>query len=130
MYIDPPLLRKLQRPEEYLSVPPLCSLILHGKSCDSAFFFFKCRYEESERSYKKYLELKPRHSTAEKELSQLHQAQSALDTAFTLFDSGDYAKSLEYIDKVVLVFSPACSKVIFWKILIKELHAQEVITTS
>ncbi|OAY42660.1 dnaJ protein P58IPK homolog [Manihot esculenta] len=69
-----------------------------------------CRYEESERSYKKYLELKPRHSTAEKELSQLHQAQSALDTAFTLFDSGDYAKSLEYIDKVVLVFSPACSK--------------------
>lgn len=40
MYIDPPLLRKLQRPEEYLSVPPLCSLILHGKSCDSAFFFF------------------------------------------------------------------------------------------
>ncbi|KAF2289951.1 hypothetical protein GH714_039276 [Hevea brasiliensis] len=51
-----------------------------------------------------------RHSTAEKELSQLHQAQSALDTAFTLFDSGDYAKSLEYIDKVVLVFSPACTK--------------------
>lgn len=47
----------------------------------------------------------------EKELSQLHQAQSALDTALTLFDSGDYAKSLEYVDKVVLVFSPACLKV-------------------
>ncbi|KAK8553788.1 hypothetical protein V6N12_030771 [Hibiscus sabdariffa] len=39
-----------------------------------------CRYEESEKSYK------------------------------NLFDSGDYAKGLEYLDKVVLVFSPACSK--------------------
>ncbi|KAH7513221.1 hypothetical protein FEM48_Zijuj12G0173600 [Ziziphus jujuba var. spinosa] len=70
-----------------------------------------CRYEESEKSYKISLELKPRNSVAEKELSQLHQAQSALHTALTLFESGDYAKSLEYVDKVVLVFSPACSKV-------------------
>ncbi|KAJ4830163.1 DnaJ sub C member 3 [Turnera subulata] len=67
-----------------------------------------CRYDESEESYKKFLELKPRHTSAEKELSQLHQAKNALDTALTLFDSGDYAKSLEYIEKVVLVFSPAC----------------------
>ncbi|KAF9665023.1 hypothetical protein SADUNF_Sadunf16G0079000 [Salix dunnii] len=69
-----------------------------------------CRYDESEKSYKKFLELKPGHMTADKELSQLHQAQNALDTALTLLDSGDYAKSLEYVDKVVLVFSPACSE--------------------
>ncbi|XP_009377419.2 dnaJ protein P58IPK homolog [Pyrus x bretschneideri] len=69
-----------------------------------------CRYEESEKSYKKFLELKPRESVAEKELSQLIQAQNALDTAMTLFESGDHAKSLEYVEKVVLVFSPACSK--------------------
>ncbi|XP_068318649.1 dnaJ protein P58IPK homolog [Pyrus communis] len=69
-----------------------------------------CRYEESKKSYKKFLELKPRESVAEKELSQLIQAQNALDTAMTLFESGDYAKSLEYVEKVVLVFSPACSK--------------------
>ncbi|XP_023893529.1 dnaJ protein P58IPK homolog [Quercus suber] len=69
-----------------------------------------CRYEESEKSYNKFLELKPGNSAAEKELSQLFQAQSALDTALTLFDSGDFTKSLEYVDKVVLVFSPACSK--------------------
>uniref|UniRef100_A0A2N9F1H1 J domain-containing protein n=1 Tax=Fagus sylvatica TaxID=28930 RepID=A0A2N9F1H1_FAGSY len=69
-----------------------------------------CRYEESEKSYKKFLELKPGNSAAEKELSQLFQAQSALDTALSLFDSGDFTKSLEYIDKVVVVFSPACSK--------------------
>uniref|UniRef100_A0A2P2M081 Uncharacterized protein MANES_08G005800 n=1 Tax=Rhizophora mucronata TaxID=61149 RepID=A0A2P2M081_RHIMU len=69
-----------------------------------------CRYEESEKSYRKLLEIKPGHSSAEKELSQLLQAQNALDMAFTLFSSGDYAKSLEYVDKVVLVFSPACSK--------------------
>lgn len=73
--------------------------------------FFHCRYEESEKSYKKFLELKPRNSVAEKELSQLHQAQSALETAFGLFDSKDYTKALDYVDKVVLVFSPACSKV-------------------
>ncbi|KAM1690786.1 hypothetical protein ACFX15_031844 [Malus domestica] len=69
-----------------------------------------CRYEESEKSYKKFLELKPRESVAEKELSQLIQAQNALDTAMTLFESGNYAKSSEYVEKVVLVFSPACSK--------------------
>ncbi|XWS43601.1 hypothetical protein CRYUN_Cryun16bG0118400 [Craigia yunnanensis] len=69
-----------------------------------------CRYKESEKSYKKFLVLKPGNSVAEKELSQLHQAQSALETAFSLFDSGDYTKALEYVDKVVLVFSPACSK--------------------
>ncbi|GAV64694.1 DnaJ domain-containing protein/BTAD domain-containing protein/TPR_11 domain-containing protein [Cephalotus follicularis] len=69
-----------------------------------------CRYEESEKNYRKFLELKPGNSVAEKELSQLLQAQSALDTAFTLFDSGDYSKPLEYVNKVVLVFSPACLK--------------------
>ncbi|KAL6141980.1 hypothetical protein ACLB2K_060265 [Fragaria x ananassa] len=69
-----------------------------------------CRYEESEKSYKKFLELKPRDSVAEKEISQLNQAKSALDTALTLFESSDFAKSLEYVEKVVLVFSPACSK--------------------
>ncbi|XVF76468.1 hypothetical protein PTKIN_Ptkin13bG0268700 [Pterospermum kingtungense] len=69
-----------------------------------------CRYEESEKSYKRFLELKPGNSVAVKELSQLQQAQSALETAFSLFDTGDYTKALEYVDKVVLVFSPACSK--------------------
>ncbi|KAL8508836.1 hypothetical protein ACS0TY_016150 [Phlomoides rotata] len=69
-----------------------------------------CRYEESEESYKKLLDMKPGNSVAEKELSQLQQAKSALDSANTLFDSGDYTKALEYLEKVVLVFSPACSK--------------------
>lgn len=69
-----------------------------------------CRFEESENDYKKFLELKPGTSTAEKELSQLLQAKNALETAFSLFDSGDFGKALDYIDKVVLVFSPSCSK--------------------
>lgn len=69
-----------------------------------------CRYEESEKSYKKFLEMKPGNLAVEKELSQLYQAKSALETSTSLFDSGDYTKSLEFIDKVVLVFSPACSK--------------------
>ncbi|KAJ7976974.1 DnaJ protein like [Quillaja saponaria] len=69
-----------------------------------------CRYEESERSYNKFLELKPGNSVAEKELSQLLQARSALETAQSLFHSGDFKKSLEYVDKIVLVFSPSCSK--------------------
>ncbi|KAH9623908.1 hypothetical protein KSS87_017322 [Heliosperma pusillum] len=69
-----------------------------------------CRYEESEINYNKFLELKPGNAAAEKELSQLHQAKSALETASNLFDSGDFKKALEYVDKIVLVFSPACSK--------------------
>lgn len=55
--------------------------------------------------------MKPGNSAAEKELSQLHQAQNALDSAKEVFVSGDYIKALEYLEKVVLVFSPECSKV-------------------
>ncbi|CAI0471482.1 unnamed protein product [Linum tenue] len=69
-----------------------------------------CRYDESEISYQKFLELKPGHSAAEKELSQLNQAKSAFESALTLSSSGDHSKALEFVDKVVLVFSPACSK--------------------
>ncbi|CAF2362481.1 dnaJ protein P58IPK homolog [Brassica rapa] len=69
-----------------------------------------CRYEDSENSYHKYLELHPGDSNAEKELSQLHQAKSALETASSLYESKDIGKALEFVDKVVLVFSPACSK--------------------
>lgn len=69
-----------------------------------------CRYEESEKTYKKFLELNPGNSAAEKELSQLSQSQSALDTASNLFGTGGFTKALDYIDKVVLVFSPACAK--------------------
>ncbi|XP_058098692.1 dnaJ protein P58IPK homolog isoform X2 [Magnolia sinica] len=69
-----------------------------------------CRFEESEEDYKKFLQLKPGTSAAEKELSQLLQAKSAMETALSLFDSGDFAKALDYIDKVVLVFSPGCMK--------------------
>lgn len=73
--------------------------------------FDLCRYEESEKTYKKFLELNPGNSAAEKELSQLSQSQSALDTASNLFGTGGFTKALDYIDKVVLVFSPACAKV-------------------
>ncbi|KAL1541293.1 DnaJ subfamily C member 3 [Salvia divinorum] len=69
-----------------------------------------CRYGESEESYRKFLDIKPDNSAAEKELSQLYQAQSALDSAKEVFQSGDHTKALEYLEKVVLVFSPECSK--------------------
>lgn len=55
--------------------------------------------------------MKPKNSVAERELSQLLQAKGALESAMNLFESGDFTKALEHIDKVVLVFSPACSKV-------------------
>ena len=58
--------------------------------------------------------MKPGNSAAEKELSQLYQAQNALNSADDLFESGDFSKALEYIYKVVLVFSPECSKVYFF----------------
>lgn len=58
-----------------------------------------------------FLEMKPGNSVAEKELSQLHQAQNALNSAEEVFESGDFTRALEYLEKVVLVFSPECSKV-------------------
>ncbi|KAI4349166.1 hypothetical protein L6164_009796 [Bauhinia variegata] len=91
-----------------------------------------CRYEESERNYKKFLELKPGDSAAEKELSHLLQAQSALETAHSLFDSGNFTKSLEYIDKIVLVFSPACTtaKLLKVKLLIADREYEGAISES
>ncbi|XP_078445550.1 dnaJ P58IPK-like protein [Wolffia australiana] len=69
-----------------------------------------CRYEESEKSYKRFMELKPGDTSVEKELSQLQQAQSAWESASALYESGDYSRAIEHIEKVVLVFSPACLK--------------------
>ncbi|KAI3728489.1 hypothetical protein L6452_17126 [Arctium lappa] len=69
------------------------------------------RYEESKKSYRKYLEMKPGNPVVEKELSQLQQANSALDTTINLFESDDYNKALDFTDKVVLFFSRACSQI-------------------
>ncbi|XP_011620841.1 dnaJ protein P58IPK homolog B isoform X1 [Amborella trichopoda] len=77
-----------------------------------------CRYEESERDYKKFLELKPSTSAAEKELSQMFQAKSSLEVAIDLFNSKNVIKAMDHLDKVVLVFSPECSKAKLLKIKI------------
>ncbi|GJN16578.1 hypothetical protein PR202_gb03581 [Eleusine coracana subsp. coracana] len=70
----------------------------------------KCRYKEAESDYNKYLELRPGSAAVEKELSQLLQAQSSLKSAYGQFDSGEFSKVLEYLNKIVLVFSPDCLK--------------------
>ncbi|XP_047334375.1 dnaJ protein P58IPK homolog [Impatiens glandulifera] len=75
-----------------------------------------CRYEDAEMNYKRYLEMRPGNSAAEKELSQLLQARDALETATNLFDSGDFTKSLDYVEKIVLVFSPSCARANLLKI--------------
>ncbi|KAK9124299.1 hypothetical protein Sjap_013901 [Stephania japonica] len=54
-----------------------------------------CRFEESEKTYKKFLELKPGFSAAEKELSQLLQAQSAIaESGFILKENEDNLEAL------------------------------------
>ncbi|KAK3166642.1 hypothetical protein QOZ80_1AG0048460 [Eleusine coracana subsp. coracana] len=70
----------------------------------------KCRYKEAESDYNKYLELRPGSAAVEKELSQLLQAQSSLKSAYGQFHSGEFSKVLEYLNKIVLVFSPDCLK--------------------
>lgn len=70
----------------------------------------KCRYKEAESDYNKHLELNPGSASVEKELSQLLQAQNSLQSAYGQFDSGDFSKVVEYINKIVLVFSPGCLK--------------------
>ncbi|KAK4743222.1 hypothetical protein SAY87_001223 [Trapa incisa] len=87
-------------------------------------------FEESEKSYRKYLELKPGNTVAENKLSQLLQAENALETADSTFGSGDYAKSMEYLDKVVLVFCPACQKVMLWLSMVKQLFDNSFLSDS
>ncbi|RZR79675.1 hypothetical protein BHM03_00005466 [Ensete ventricosum] len=68
----------------------------------------KCRFEDSMKDYKRFLELKPGTSSVEKDLSKSLQAQDALNSAYSHFDSGDHSKALDYINKVVLVYSSGC----------------------
>ncbi|RRT82192.1 hypothetical protein BHE74_00023300 [Ensete ventricosum] len=60
------------------------------------------------KDYKRFLELKPGTSSVEKDLSKSLQAQDALNSAYSHFDSGDHSKALDYINKVVLVYSSGC----------------------
>lgn len=78
------------------------------------FIFMFSSYFDGEKDFERVLELRAAHATAEKELSQLHQAKSTLDLATSSFESGDVAKAQEYLDKVVLVLSPDCSKVLYF----------------
>jgi DnaJ family protein C protein 3 len=57
------------------------------------------------------MELKPGTASVEKELSQLLQAKNALESAYSQSDAGDFSKVLEYVKKIVLVFSPGCLQV-------------------
>lgn len=57
------------------------------------------------------MHVKPGNSAVEKELSQVEQSKNALNKAQDLYDSGDFSKALEYIEKVVLVFSSECFQV-------------------
>ncbi|XP_047054505.1 dnaJ protein P58IPK homolog B [Lolium rigidum] len=68
----------------------------------------RCSYKEAESDYNKYMELKPGTASVEKELSQLLQAKNALESAYSQSDAGDFSKVLEYVKKIVLVFSPGC----------------------
>ncbi|VAH86760.1 unnamed protein product [Triticum turgidum subsp. durum] len=70
----------------------------------------RCRHKEAESDYNKFLELKPGTASVEKELAQLLQAQNALESAYTQSDAGEFSKVLEYVNKIVLVFSPGCLK--------------------
>eukprot|EP00250_Pteridium_aquilinum_P025251 c3041_g1_i1 orf=264-1856(-) len=83
---------------------------LQGYMQRGSMFRQICRFGDGEKDYERVLELRAAHATAEKELSQLHQAKSNLNLATSSFDSGDMAKAQEYLDKVVLVLSPDCSK--------------------
>ena len=85
-------------------IPCMCYVPLYA-------FFLKSRYKEAESDYNKHLELNPGSASVEKELSQLLQAQNSLQSAYGQFDSGDFSKVVEYINKIVLVFSPGCLKV-------------------
>ncbi|XP_074587406.1 dnaJ protein P58IPK homolog B [Curcuma longa] len=67
-----------------------------------------CKFEESGKDYKRFLELKPKSPSVEKELSQTLQSRDALDSAYNHFESGDYPKAMDYISKIVLVYSSGC----------------------
>nr|GEU51531.1 hypothetical protein [Tanacetum cinerariifolium] len=47
--------------------------------------------------------MKPGNLAAKKELSQLHQAQNALGSTSSLFDTHDYSKDLDLVDKVAKI---------------------------
>ncbi|KAJ8464532.1 hypothetical protein OPV22_027084 [Ensete ventricosum] len=95
-------------------------------------FLHLCRFEDSMKDYKRFLELKPGTSSVEKDLSKSLQAQDALNSAYSHFDSGDHSKALDYINKVVLVYSSGCleAKILKVKLLLALKDYSSVISES
>ncbi|CAL9138535.1 unnamed protein product [Musa acuminata var. zebrina] len=95
-------------------------------------FLHLCRFEDSGKDYKKFLELKPGTSSVEKDLSKSLQAQDALNSAYSHFDSGDHSKALDYINKIVLVYSSGCleAKILKVKLLLALKDYSSVISES
>ncbi|CAL9202386.1 unnamed protein product [Musa hybrid cultivar] len=95
-------------------------------------FLHLCRFEDSGKDYKKFLELKPGTSSVEKDLSKSLQAQDALNSAYSHFDSSDHSKALDYINKIVLVYSSGCleAKILKVKLLLALKDYSSVISES
>lgn len=69
-----------------------------------------CRFKEAQADLLKVLELRPGHSSGEKELEQTARAGEVLEQATSFYDAEEFQKAEEALDKVLLS-SSECSQV-------------------
>lgn len=69
-----------------------------------------CRFKEAQKDLLKVLELRPGHSSGEKELEQTARAGEVLEQATSFYDAEEFQKAEEALDKVLLS-SSECSQV-------------------
>ena len=70
------------------------------------------RFTEANKDFQKVLELKPGHSSGQKELEQSARAGDLLEQAIARFDAEEFDQAAETLEKVLDV-SPECSQVCF-----------------
>ena len=72
-----------------------------------------CRFSAAKEDFAKILELRPKHSSAGKEVEEARKGEDAMAKARAAVEAGDNSTAMDVLDKQVLTASPDCKEVRF-----------------
>lgn len=75
-----------------------------------------CSFDGAIKDFKKLLELKPEHKSAEKEMKSTEEARKGLAKAKTMVESGNAEAAEKHLDDVVLTLAPDCREARMMKV--------------
>ena len=70
-----------------------------------------CRFAAAKEDFARILELRPKHSSASKEIEDARKGEEAMAKAKAAVEVGDNSTAMDVLDKQVLAASPDCKEV-------------------